>query len=311
MHRRTMIAALAATATASGPRLAGAAHDQGAVTPLARFPNGTFLENLVVGGDGRVLFTNYFARAIEAYLPVGGAMRFAEVDGHPVSLAARSEGRHALVIHGVPFTRGGAAMRGEAAVLLLGAAGATEGRIALPGAVFPNGILLLDPRTALIADSALGQVWALDLETGAATVWLAHPLLAPVEGRPSPGVNGLKRSGEAVLLSNSAQGLLLRVPLAGARAAGAPAQVAAMTSGVDDFAIADDGAVYAATHADGIALLRPGSAAPILLPAPGVEGSTAVALTLDGRALCALGTGGLFSGGKGEAVLARIALPAG
>jgi hypothetical protein len=39
-----------------------------------------------------------------------------------------------------------------------------------------------------------------------------------------------------------------------------------------------------------------------------VEGSTAVALTPDGRELYALGTGGLTSGGLGEAVLARLRL---
>lgn len=306
MHRRTLTAALAATAL---PQLARRAHAQAPVTLLARFPNGTFLENLVVGGDGSVLFTNYFARAIERYVPAGAATRFSEVDGHPVSLAPLDGGRHALVTHGVPFTRGGAAMRGAAAVLLVGSDGATEGRIPLPGAVFPNGILALDPRTLLIADSALGQVWVLDLGTGAVAPWLAHPLLAPAEGRPHPGVNGIKRAGEWLLLSNSAQRLLLRVSLTGG--AGTLSQVAAMATGIDDFAIADGGAVYAATHAEGIALLRPGAAAAALLPAPGVEGSTAVALTPDGRALYALGTGGLFSGGKGEAVLARIPLQVG
>jgi hypothetical protein len=47
---------------------------------------------------------------------------------------------------------------------------------------------------------------------------------------------------------------------------------------------------------------------PETMPAPGVEGSTAVALTPDGRALYALGTGGLTSGGRGEAVLARVVI---
>lgn len=39
---------------------------------LARFSNGTFLENLVVEPDGIVLFTNYFARRLEAWSPGGG-----------------------------------------------------------------------------------------------------------------------------------------------------------------------------------------------------------------------------------------------
>ena len=45
---------------------------QAATEILVRFPPGTFLENLVVGEDGRVLFTNYFARRIEAWSPAAG-----------------------------------------------------------------------------------------------------------------------------------------------------------------------------------------------------------------------------------------------
>jgi hypothetical protein len=41
-----------------------------------------------------------------------------------------------------------------------------------------------------------------------------------------------------------------------------------------------------------------------------MRASTAVALTPDGRGLYALGTGGLASGGRGEAVLARMSIPA-
>ena len=48
------------------------------------------------------------------------------------------------------------------------------------------------------------------------------------------------------------------------------------------------------------------AASPETIPALGVEGSTAVLLTADGRALFALGTGGLTSGGRRDAVRARI-----
>jgi sugar lactone lactonase YvrE len=77
---------------------------------------------------------------------------------------------------------------------------------------------------------------------------------------------------------------------------------------VDDFAVAADGTVYAATHASGIARLARGAETPDTIPAPGVEGSTAVALSADQRRLYALGTGGLTSGGRGEAVLAHLTI---
>ncbi len=307
MHRRIFIAALAGGVVAPSLRPAVA---QSAPEILARFPNGTFLENLVVLPDGRVLFTNYFARTLEAWSPAVGHARFGEVPQHPVSLTALEDGRHAVVVHGVAFNRGPDAMRGEAAVLIVDGNGRVERRIVLAEAVFPNGAHLLAPQRLLVADSVLGLVWAVDLGSGAATRWLADPMFAPVQGQPYPGVNGIKRSGDALLLSNSAQRLMLRQALSGDRADGAPVLAARMGSGVDDFDVAPDGTIFAATHAEGIARLAPGESSPSVIAAPGVEGSTAVALTPDGRGLYALGTGGLFSGGKGEAVLARITLPA-
>jgi hypothetical protein len=286
--------------------LPGALRAQPAPEILARFPAGTFLENLVVTPDGGVLFTNYFARRIERWSQASSTGLLAEVPAHPVSLTPLGDGRQALAVHGASFLQGPAALRGTGAVLLLAADGGVQGRIPLPEAIFPNGGLLLAPGRMLLADSALGRIWAVDIAAGTAAPWLDHPLLAPVEGQRNPGVNGLKRRGEDLLISNSATRRLLRLRLAGGAPSGAPEVIAEMTGGVDDFAIAGDGTVYAATHATGIARLAPGATTPETIPAPGVQGSTAVALTPDGRALYALGTGGLSSGGRGEAVLARL-----
>jgi sugar lactone lactonase YvrE len=303
LHRRSL------GLIAAGLALPRTLRAQAAPETLARFPNGTFLENLVVEPGGRVLFTNYFARRIEQWSRGAGGALFTEVPDHPVSLTALGDGGYALAVHGASFMDGPAAMRGRAALLLLGADGSVTRRIALPEAIFPNGGLLIAPGVLLLADSALGRVWQVELATGAASIWLEHPLLAPVVGQPYPGVNGIKRAGDAVLLSNSAQRSLLRVRLGGTTAQGAPELMARMTGGVDDFAVARDGTIYAATHAEGLARLAPGATTPGLIAAPGVEGSTAVALTPDGRGLYALGTGGLSSGGRGEAVLALVVLP--
>jgi hypothetical protein len=262
----------------------------------------------VIRRDGSVPFTNDFARTVEAWSPEAGATRFAGYDAHPVSLTATGDGGHALAVHGAPFTGGPAAMRGNAAVLLLDAAGAVTRRIALPDAVFPNGGLLIAPGRLLLADSALGRVWAVDLAPGAARPWLDDPLFAPNPAQPSPGVNGIKRNGDALILSNSAtrQLLRLRLRLAGAAPQGAPETMARMNGGVDDFDIAPDGMIYAATHAEGLA---PGATTPTPIPAPGLDGSTALLLTPDRRALYVLGTGGLSGGGRGEGALGRVALP--
>jgi hypothetical protein len=308
--RRTVSAALAGLIPAAFARHRPAAA-QSAPEILARYPSGTFLENLALEPDGRVLFTSYFARRIESWSAAAGARTHAELPALPVSLTPLGDGRQALATHGAAFTEGPAALRGTGAILLLAPSGAVTARIPLPDAIFPNGALLLAPSLLLLADSALGRLWAIDLAAGTARPWLDDPLLTPVEGRPFPGVNGLKRDGaDHLLLSNSARRSLLRLRIANAAPAGPLALHAEMPFGIDDFALAADGTLYAATHAEGIARLARGAAIPTLLPAPGLEGSTAVALAPDGTTLYALGTGGLLEGRRGDAVLARLRLPA-
>lgn len=277
--------------------------------PLARFPNGTFLENLLVLPDGTVLFTSYFARAIESWSPTGGARRWAETPLHPVSLAQLPGGGFALAGHGAPFSAGPEAMRGQAAVLLLDAAGAVQRRLPLPEAIFPNGCLLVGPQRLLLADSALGRVWDVALDSGRATAWLDHPALRPNPAQArTPGVNGIKFSARrrAVLLSNSGTRQLMRVPLAGDVAPAGPPALVASFPGIDDFCVLPDGTIWAATHAEGVARLAPGSSMPERVPAEGLEGNTAVLPVPGGGGLYVLGTGALFEGGKGEAMLARL-----
>jgi len=84
--------------------------------------------------------------------------------------------------------------------------------------------------------------------------------------------------------------------------------MAHMIGDVDDFVMVRDDTISATTHAEGLARLAPGAVTPTTIAAPG-GGSTAVALNPDGTGLYALGTGGLASGGRGQAVLARVATP--
>jgi sugar lactone lactonase YvrE len=280
--------------------------------PLVRFPNGTFLENLVLRPDGAVLFTSYFARTVEAWSPAAGAFPFATLPVHPVSLAALPDGGFALAFHGVLYTEGPAALRGTGGVLLLDAAGQVRRRLPLPEGLFLNGCLLTAPETLLVADSTAGCVWSLDLGSGAVGTWLADPALAPDPAQPGrPGVNGIKPAagGGAMLLSNSVTRQLSRVPLdAAGQPAGPPVPVATFP-GIDDFCVLPDGTVWAATHGPAIARLAPGATVAEAFPAPGLEGNTALLPAPDGSGLYVLGTGGISAGGTGEAMLALVPWP--
>lgn len=294
-----------------GAGLSAGAQAQPVPEPLARFAAGTFLENLIVRPDGAVLFTSYFARRIERWSPQGAGVH-AETPLFPVSLGLLPDGSLAVAGHGAPFVQGPAALRGTNALLVLGPDGALRRHLALPDAVFLNGLLVLPSGRLLVADSALGRIWEVAPETGGARPWIVHDSLAPSAGRPGiPGANGIKPlpDGRALLVSNSASGMLLRLGLDAAGApAGAPEPVARFP-GIDDFCVLPDGTVWAATHATALARLRPGAAAPETFPVPGLEGNTAVAPVPGAAALYVLGTGGLAGGGRGEAMLARVPLP--
>jgi hypothetical protein len=313
LPRRSLVGIGLAAVTTAAP-----AAIKAALQPeiLARFPNGIFLENLIVTQAGLVRFTNYTARSVEAWSPSLGLGGSVPVPGHPVSLAIVGFGRIAVLVHGVPFTVGAAAMRGKSEIMLIDAQGAVVQRIALPEAVHPNGMMLLAAGMLLVADSAEGVIWAVDLGTERCDVWYRHHALRPDPSRSVPGINGIKRAGEALLLSNSASRQLQRLTLRpnGVAVQGEVSLHAAMPFGVDDFCLAADGTIYAATHARGLAALPPpgrllpSQPAARLIDVPGLEGSTAVAMAPNHRALYALATGGMLEGGQGAAVLARLPL---
>jgi hypothetical protein len=287
--------------------LAGAAPAQ---EVLARFPPGTFLENLLVDTDGSVVFTSYFDRSIRRWQTDGTLATVAEIDGHPVSVVRHPPTAVYLVVaHRVPFTQGPDAMRGHAVLHVLDAAGTQVTARPLPPLVFPNGMLILpDQRTLLIVDSA-GGVFAFDLRNGLLSVWIADPLLRPVEGQPHPGVNGVKLAadGQAVLLSNSARRALLRVPFQDNAPTGPVALLRDGLPGIDDFWVMPDGTIHAATHAATILTIAPDGAMRSTA-VPLAAGNTAVAPSRDGAWLYVLGTGGMLEGGTGDAVLGRVPL---
>ncbi|KAJ0104147.1 uncharacterized protein J7T55_000498 [Diaporthe amygdali] len=128
---------------------------------------------------------------------------------------------------------------------------------AVPQMGLVNGLARWDDRTVLAADSTMGLIWKVDLDTGEATVALADPTMAPVE---SNGVNGVKvyrpRDSEEtfVYYTSTDQGLLARVPVSSVTAeklpADAPVEIIAGGLNPDDFALLDDGSVYLTTGAN-------------------------------------------------------------
>lgn len=150
----------------------------------------------------------------------------------------------------------------------------------LPGEALPNGIELLGD-SLYVADSALGVIWRLPVEGGAAEIWADDPLLKPAPNAPFPGPNGLQFFRGELYVSNSDQGTILAIPIEHSGAAG-PLRVHASLPddlGCDDFAFDVLGNLYCTTDPfNRLLRIRPdGSFETLLTAADGLDGPTSAA----------------------------------
>lgn len=118
-------------------------------------------------------------------------------------------------------------------------------------AVFLNGLTTLNPTTLLAADSTMGAVWAIDTATGASRIVIQEPLMAPTVEVPKIGINGIKlNSNHTLYFTNSAQALLATIPInLDGTAAGPAKKIASAARGTfyDDFALDRSGDAFLAT----------------------------------------------------------------
>ncbi|KAK3332729.1 hypothetical protein B0T19DRAFT_353670 [Cercophora scortea] len=114
-----------------------------------------------------------------------------------------------------------------------------------------------NPDLLLAADSELGAVWRVNLKTGAYGIALSSPLLAPQPGNPlgtNMGINGLKAAGAQVFFTNSGQRIFGKIPVdaqgnqAGAVVVLANSTVAGASVVYDDFALTGGDGAWIASH---------------------------------------------------------------
>lgn len=273
-------------------------------------PSGAFFENLEAQDDGSILFTSYFAKTILRWSP-SGVTTFATLDVHPVSFVSRAGGGLVVVGHGVPFTSGPDFVK-SMRLLRIDAIGKIEASAAVPNARFFNGMTRLDEATLLIADSLAGVIWAHRAGTGAVEPYLADPLLAPMPktaGEFALGANGIKMHDGFLYVSNSSTTSIYRVALSVGKPSG-PLERVATFNGIDDFAFADDGRLFVATHRNDVVMRSPDGSVRVIINQK-AEGATAVALGRgpSARYLFVTTTGGLFAGLKADANLLRLPIP--
>ena len=242
---------------------------------LATLPAGNFLENIWVDDDNSLLITNYLTKEIIRWRATTGMTVEGKIDGHPVSISKDSDGQRYLTVHGQSF-RSGPAMLESQKIVRLNADGTSEKIMDAPNAKFLNGMAWLSPGRFLIADSLAGLIWLLDINQKSLVPWLEHEdLKSSLPQRMAPGANGIHIVGDQVWVSNSSRRLLMTITLKNDFTAG---EVRRRVEGlpIDDFAVAADGSILAATHRQAVLRLRPNGQHEVIAETADVNDSTAI-----------------------------------
>ncbi|KAK3063889.1 hypothetical protein LTS18_011955 [Coniosporium uncinatum] len=122
---------------------------------------------------------------------------------------------------------------------------------AFPDAGFLNGIAALDSNTVLMADSLLGGIWRLDVDSGARTLLFTDPAMAPT-ATVSTGINGIRIRPSILYFTNSALGTFNSIPIdpQSGNKTGPAIVIATGFAGPDDFEVdLGCGAAYLANGA--------------------------------------------------------------
>jgi hypothetical protein len=258
-------------------------------TIFCRFPQPAFIENIAGDRQGNLYVTSVNEGIVYKVDAAGEAEVYATMPGRLAGIIA---------IDGESFLCCGWAADGTPTIYLLDVQRRLTPRLSLPDAQFLNGIATLSPGYFLICDSYAGLLWGYDLSSNQVTPWLRHELLARVDpGNPRPAANGIKVHDQTIFVSNTAQNLLLTIPLPGDR----PGEPVIFLDDVnlDDFAIDDDGTIYATTHIfNSVVEIKPDKELSIIAGAEqGLAGSTAALLdhTGNGRHILYVTTNGGLS----------------
>jgi hypothetical protein len=115
---------------------------------------------------------------------------------------------------------------------------------AVPAASLLNGLVKLDKKTLLVADSLQGVVYSVDIQRGTASALLSDPLFTGVNG--GAGVNGLQIHNGYLYFSSSARQIVGRIPINSDGSAKSAGTVFANVL-IDDFTFLGD-VIYGASN---------------------------------------------------------------
>jgi len=234
-------------------------------------------ENLVAAGQGYVDATLNQAGRVVRISPAGAVSTLAQLPkgARAMGITRTPAGRLFVSVGGnVPALQG---------IWEVSATGPAVRVAALPSPGFPNGLSSAADGTLYVADSAAGTVYRLAPGAVSVTVWLQAPVLAPAR---QLGVNGVKvhhdALGDAVYVSNTDAGTLIRIEVRPDGSAGGAVVRAKGIASFDDFTFVPgtDTVVAAQNATDTVSLISPaGRVFPVLARSDGLAGPTSVSAT--------------------------------
>ena len=236
-----------------------AATNTSRVEVLHQFANGTRAENLCVLGNGSLLVTLLTEPSVYLVHTTSTSANTIFVQSIPshtslLGITHVSPDTVAIIAGNISVATL-EAVSGSFAIYLLALSEESHAYIrtsfAIPDAEFLSGMAMApaSQHLLLMADSTLGVVWRLDINTSAVEKAISDPLFGKALGNPSPALNGIRVRGEYLYFSNSNTGVLGRLLItpSGERAAGAQAGILAKVangSTFDDFEVARNGTVF-------------------------------------------------------------------
>jgi hypothetical protein len=139
------------------------------------------------------------------------------------------------------------------------------------------------PDLLYATDSTTGTVRKVSPGSGSASLWADGEALEPsAGGRPSGfGANGIKVHNDAVWVSNTDKGTLLRITIGAHSTAGAVTTEAEGLTSIDDFTLVGQGheVLAAENFANAVALVSPdGTHTTVLTAVDGLSGPTSLAV---------------------------------
>ncbi|MGW2035918.1 SMP-30/gluconolactonase/LRE family protein [Streptomyces sp. NPDC001761] len=244
-------------------------------------------ENIALGLDGSAYLTFASARQIAHVTDDGRVSTRATL---PAVAHADTPLLHSAAVTGIARAHDGtlyvnyATGTSATGVWRLSPGDAPERIAALPADGLPNGLALDERRGVLyVADSVRGTVWRVPRSGGTATAWAKGAALAPLPAAPARGLgaNGVRLRRDAVWVSNTDRGTLLRIPVRADGAAGPVEPRADGLAGIDDFTFPGPGrSVLAALNTGNrVVLVRAdGTVTTVLTAREGLSNPTSVAV---------------------------------